>query len=176
GRSDFPPGSQRYNLLGFDGTEERFGALSGQLLRQGQRPLITMPELGEALEFDTSHNFAWNVFETNRGRKRPTPRAVLAVYDVAGEVWGLPPHERSSRLDRYLGLLGYLVFVLDGASIAADLGLPTEDAWQANDFERETRGATDLEWFDRVRQRLDHLNRQRRTDLALVISKADHLW
>ncbi|HXU34512.1 MAG TPA: hypothetical protein VN851_28380 [Thermoanaerobaculia bacterium] len=176
GRSDFPPGSQRYNLLGFDGTEERFGALSGQLLRQGQRPLITMPELGEALEFDTSHNFAWNVFETNRGRKRPTPRAVLAVYDVAGEVWGLPPHERSSRLDRYLGLLGSLVFVLDGASIAADLGLPTEDAWQANDFERETRGATDLEWFDRVRQRLDHLNRQRRTDLALVISKADHLW
>ncbi len=172
---------KNYGLLGFDGTEERFGALGGQLLRDGQRPTLTGPELGEhaqneALELDASRNFAWNVYEKIPGRERTPPRAVLAVYDVAGEVWGLPVSEGHSRLDRYLGLLGSLVFVLDGATIASDLGLPTEDAWHPPGTKGEARGASDLEWFDRVRQRLAHLKRRQRPDLALVVSKADYLW
>lgn len=171
---------RRYGLLGFDGTGERFGKLTAQLLRDGTRPLPSPEVPGEyltedALELDAARNFAWRVYETLPRAERPVPRAVLAVYDVAGEVWGIPPHERQERLDGYLGLLGSLVFVLDGATIAADLKLATEDAWHPPDAEQGPAW-TDLEWFSRVQERLGHLKRRRGTDLALVISKADHLW
>ncbi len=174
------PLSRRYGLLGFDGTGGRFGRLTGQLFHDRMRPAPSLEEPGrygtdEAFDQDAIRNFAWNVYETLPKVERPVQRAVLAVYDVAGEIWGIPPHEREERLDRYLSLLGSLVFVLDGATIAADRNLSTEDAWHPPGTEQGPAW-TDLEWFSRVRERLGHLKRRRGTDLALVISKADHLW
>lgn len=155
-------------LLGLGDTEERFGALESSLFGEHRRPEPT-PETN-------SHggmNFAWEVAVTQDGATRRGRDALVAVSDLAGETWGQPSHEPAELLDRYLELMGGVVFLLDGASVADDLGLESKDAWN-----REPRagdqGTRDRQWLRWLIERLGA--RASEVDLALTISKGDLIW
>lgn len=160
--------------VGLDDTESRFHGLSAGFFNHGDKPFATAPETDEAPRWDgetAPGNFAWTL--TVGGARRGAPPALVAVNDLGGETWGLAGHERRARFDRYLGHLGSLIYLLDGSSLAADLGFAVDDAWDASPPPGD-RGAAARQWFSRVAERLGR--RARRVDLALAVSKADSLW
>jgi len=160
--------------VGLDDTESRFHELSAGFFDHGGKPYATAPLAAEAPRWDGEvppGNFAWTL--TVGGGRRGAPPALVAVNDLGGETWGLPSHQRRERFDRYLDHLGSLIFLLDGSSLAADLGFAVDDAWDASPPPGD-RGATARQWFSRIVERLGR--RARRVDLALTVSKADSLW
>lgn len=163
---------QRVSLFGVGDTPRRFRELAGDFLHEHRQAEPTRPEPSPeqlvAGTGETTH-LAWELF-AGRGRERA---GLVAVYDLAGETWGLPAHERRERFDRYLGLLTSLVFVVDGASVAADLGLDPRDAWDPEP-RRGDGGARDEEWLGAVLDRLG--GRSRDVDLAVALTKGDLLW
>lgn len=168
---------RKLGIVGLDDTEERFARLSAGFFESGAKPHATPPVDEEARAWDQSSglpagNFAWTI-AVDENRRRPPPPMLLAVNDLGGETWGLPGHVRRELFDRYLGHVGSLVFLIDGTSLAADLGKPVEDAWDEAPPPGD-RGTATRQWFARVLERLGR--RARRTDLALVVSKADVLW
>lgn len=170
--------SKRLGFVGIDDTEERFHALSAGFFDRGLKPDASREAERETQPWDErsgvgAANFAWRVTLASSNGRRPGPATLLAVYDLAGESWKLPPYELRASFDRYLEQLGSLVYLIDGASLAADLGYPVDDAWDASPAAGD-RGAQALQWFSRVAERLG--SRSRQVDLALVISKVDALW
>jgi hypothetical protein len=164
---------RRIALNPLDDTEQSFHRLSSQLLREGAKPAAT--DLEEAsVGSDASRNFCWKIYVDGASGRRPDEEAFLAVYDVAGETWGLPAPERLARFDRYAGLLGSVVFLIDGAAVAADLGIAARDAWDPAPMEAGEGGWTDRQWLARLQSRLGP--RAQQVDLALVLSKADYFW
>ncbi len=166
-------GGRSVGVLGVDGTEERFRALAEAFLDRGLQPHPTLPEqLGEPTDDSQLRgNFCWELMVERE--RRAVGTAFLAVFDLAGETWSAPAAELAPRFDRYLGLVGSIVFLVDGASIAADLGLGADDAWSDGEG-RSDGGAAELTV---LRNLIDRLGARRRTvDLALVVSKADLLW
>ncbi len=168
---------RKLGIVGLDDTEERFARLSAGFFETGSKPHATPPVDEEATAWDETSglpagNFAWTI-AVDDGRRRPAPPMLLAVNDLGGETWGLPGHVRRELFDRYLGHVGSLVFLIDGTSLAADLGKPVEDAWDDAPPPGD-RGTATRQWFARVLERLGR--RSHRTDLALVVSKADVLW
>src|SRR6185436_171636 len=166
-----PVRGEPIGLMGLDSTEQRFAALATRLQR-GEKPDDGTPL--ESLPFtDTSQrNFCWQL-QTAGPERRNAPTVFLSIYDVAGEAWGRPSEEARARFERYVASLGSLVFLIDGAAVARDLGYEVSDAWDPQS------GADAAEWIDRqwlgeTRNRLGR--RSRKVDLALVVSKADHLW
>lgn len=160
--------------VGLDDTESRFHELSAGFFDHGDKPYATAPVAAEVPPWDGEMppgNFAWTL--TVGGGRRGAPPALVAVNDLGGETWGLAGHERRERFDRYLGHLGSLIYLLDGSSMAADLGYEVEDAWDASPPPGD-RGAKARQWFERITGRLGR--RARRVDLALTVSKADSLW
>lgn len=160
--------------VGLDDTESRFHELSAGFFDHGDKPYATAPVGAEAPRWDGEMppgNFAWTL--SVGGTRRGAPPALVAVNDLGGETWGLPSYERRERFDRYLGHLGSLIYLLDGSSMAADLGYVVDDAWDASPPPGD-RGATARQWFGRIAERLGR--RARRVDLALTVSKADSLW
>ena len=165
----------RLGLVGLDDTEARFHRLSADFFDHGDKPHATAPEEAVAASWDDTRelppgNFCWTV--ALEGQRRVAP-LLLAVNDLGGETWGLRSDERRERFDRYLGHLGSLVFLVDGTSMAADLGIEVRDAWDRQPPAGD-RGASTRQWFSRIEERL--ANRARKIDLAIVISKADSLW
>lgn len=163
---------ERVSLFGVGDTPRRFRELAADFLhdhRQAEATRLEPPP--EQLVHGTGEitHLAWELF-AGRGRERA---GVVAVYDLAGETWGLPAHERRERFDRYLGLVTSLVFVVDGASVAADLGLDPRDAWDPEP-RRGDGGARDEEWLGAVLDRLG--GRAREVDLAVALTKGDLLW
>lgn len=173
--------------LGVDGTEERFHALAGAFLADGSRPHATVPEpdghdggrSDAGAGAGDGGNFCWELFVgtgagtgVGNGARGRAP-ILLSVFDLAGETWGAAPSARLPRLDRYLSLLGSLIFLVDGAAIAADLGAAADDAWDRRPRPGDS-GAADLALLTRLIDRLG--TRARRLDLALVVSKSDLLW
>lgn len=169
--------------LGMGGTEERFHALSEAFLDRGDHPDFT-PEEVDALEEASvdafgdqqlAGNFCWEMLVERD--QRAVGAALLSVFDLAGETWSLPPEAHSPRFDRYLALCGSVVFLVDGAAMAADLGLDGGDAWagsHASAHPRGDLGTADLTVLRNLIERLG--NRKRGVDVALVVSKADLLW
>lgn len=166
-------GDRSIGVLGVDGTEERFRALAEAFLDHGLQPHASLPEQadGPMEAFDASGNFCWELI-IERGR-RPTGTAFLATFDLAGETWALPPAQSAPRFDRYLGLMGSVVFLVDGASLAADLDLGVHDAW-SDSAGRGDGGTAELTVMRNLIERTGP--RRRQVDVALVISKADLLW
>lgn len=163
-------GGEPVGLLGIGPTAARFRALTHRLFDEHRRPEPTLPEAARTRpgEGDQS-NFCWEVF-AGRSADR---LGLLTVYDLAGETWRLPSHERRERLDRYLGLLTSLVLLVDGAAVGADLGLDARDAW-VKSGQPAVSGAEDEEWLSAILDRIGA--RSREVDLAITLSKADLLW
>lgn len=167
----------RIDLLGIDGTEERFGALRTRLIDNRQRPQSTHPEASKQRVVDNTEdgqprNFGWQIQLTSqRGRARQV--GLLTVYDVAGETWSEPVAHPIELFDRYLSHLTALVFLVDGAPMAEDLDLVSADAWDPKPLAGD-RGSREREWLSRMIERLGE--RCKEVDLALVVSKADLLW
>jgi RecA/RadA recombinase len=140
-------------------TEERFAEFSNALLNEGQRPAPTLENTGE--------RYVWKFLDT---RKPP-----LIIQDIGGDIWEQANQEIISN---YLKLPGYLIFVLDGATIADDIpDLNSTDAWEASPRAGD-RGLKDktilkniIEYWDKDKNRI-----YKPTKLALVITKADRLW
>lgn len=165
-------GGERVSLFGVGDTPRRFRELAGDFLHENRKAEATHPEPPpERLDPGRPEitHLAWELF-AGRGRERA---GLVAVYDLAGETWGLPAHERRERFDRYLGLVTSLVFVVDGAAVAADLGLDPRDAWDPEP-RRGDGGARDEEWLGAVLDRLGP--RARQVDLAVALTKGDLLW
>jgi len=164
---------KRLALEGVGKTEERFHKLSDQFLNGGARPSATDPPAkDEALEADEERNFCWNLYVAESDG-RPKAAAILPIYDVAGETWGMPSDESLARFDRYMGLVRSLVFLIDGAAVAADLDYTERDAWARVKLSRQS-GWSDRQWLTRVQERLGE--RAGQVDIALVLSKADYFW
>ena len=168
---------QKIGLLGLDDSERRFHELSARFFDLGAKPEASWEADAQPQPWDrrigvSAGNFAWTL-TLARDKRHTGGSALLAVYDLGGETWRLPHDEPREVFDRYLGLLGSLVYLIDGGSLAADLGHRVEDAWDARaaDVERRTMA---LQWFSGVLARLG--GRAKRVDLALVVSKADGLW
>ncbi len=169
-------GGRKLGAVGLDDTEGRFHELSAGFFDRGGKPHATPLAEPEPAAWDEHAelppgNFGWTL-SIDSGRRR-TPPVLLAVNDLGGETWGLPSHERRDCFDRYLSHLGSLIFLLDGGTLAADLGYEVDDAWDAAPPAGD-RGATSRQWFSRVAERL--AQRTRTVDLALAVSKADMLW
>jgi hypothetical protein len=164
-------GGTPLGILGLDDAEERFGALERQLML-GHKPDATPREApGDGLA-PSPRNFGWQI-QTATPERRGAPPAFLSIYDVAGETWGLPSHEALARFDRYVASLSGLVFLVDGAAVARDRGYEVDDAWDPAPG-ADIAEWTDAQWLSRVRDRMGA--RARKVDLAIVVSKADHLW
>ncbi len=114
-------------------TDERFGELVDQLYEQRAKPGPTDPyefQDGEDEGASVPTNFCWQLFVDDPERSQPP--LLLAVYDIAGETWRMDSRTPRVRFERYLRLLSSLVFLVDGAGIAADLELGTTDAWEGH--------------------------------------------
>jgi len=145
-------------LLGIGDTIVRLNEISSALLN-GQRPNLTRE--GEA------ERYAWQIVDD------APERPLLVIHDIAGETWENLNNHCPEDLSRYLALPGHLILVLDGATIADDLGLEPTDAWDSKPRPGD-RGAMDLAILGYI---TDHLgNEQENIKLALVITKADLLW
>lgn len=177
------------SLLGVGDTEERFRALRHEFFVYRQKPGATVPDApiptGQA-----TNSYCWTLRtseaapfaataaprpgNTRRDLKNGAERAQLfGIFDVAGESWRDLKRDGNARLLRYLDLLGLLVFVVDGAALADDLGLDSRDAWNESG-PRGDSGAADMQIFSALCERLGP--RTREISLAIVISKADLLW
>lgn len=171
---------RQLGLIGLGDTETRFGRLQNRVLDKGEKPGATDPEVpgvDDGLEPSpldstvTANSFCWQLNLDGAGHRHPM---LLGVYDLAGETWGAGLDERLDRFDRYLRLLASLVFVVDGAALASDLGLPAADAWDRHPNRERDAGVDDLQWMARILDRLGaHV---KNVNLALVVSKADLIW
>lgn len=164
----------RVGLLGLGDTEISYEELARQL-RAGIKPSLTQPEvqrLLEAPEEEVPRNFCWQI--KLHGERKSRRRGFLAVYDVAGESWGETGERTLETFDRYLEICTSLVFLVDGAAVAQDLGIPAHDVWDQG-ARAGDRGAMDNQWLGRLVDRLQ-LQQTERSRLALVVSKADLIW
>ncbi len=162
--------SQRLSLLGLDDTETRFEAMAHDLL---------VPEVGKPAETPTSrqvaagapaHNFCW---ELVLGENGSSPAGLLAIHDTAGESWNLRPTDQDEAFSRYVRRLSSVVFLIDGAGVAADLGLDSRDAWSPEGHQGD-HGAADRQWLTRLVASLG--KRASRVDVAVALAKSDLLW
>ncbi|MEM1204330.1 MAG: hypothetical protein AAGN66_13950 [Acidobacteriota bacterium] len=162
----------RLGLSGLGDTEERFGELLGDLFRDRRKPAPSPVEAPMAAS-SNHRSFCWQVMVD--GRRGRSGSQLMGIYDLAGETWGAPADQALPRFESYLSLLGALVFVIDGAAVAADLGLPADDAWDRDRRRPADMGAADHQWLASL---VDRLGPRARRDvrLALVVSKADLIW
>jgi hypothetical protein len=154
------PGSRA--LLGIGDTESRFALLEDEFFHTGRKPSRT--------DEMSVHGFGWRVSPDPGTRQ---PESLLLLCDVAGEVWSGGADNSREELGRYFGLLRKLVLVIDGASVAADLGLEGKDAWDPNP-RRGDQGARDAQVLSYLISKFDSARRD--IDIALAISKGDLLW
>jgi hypothetical protein len=159
-------------LRGLGETEARFGAMLKPFL-EGQKPDATPPEvLGvDGVASSVGNNFCW---ELVLGAQRQRSAMLLAYHDLAGETWSQGVHTILPRLDRYLRLLVSLVLVVDGAAVAADLGLPARDDWDVARRQAAGASAADHQMLTTLVDRLGQ--RVAEVSLAVVVSKADLFW
>ena len=190
-------GGQEISLLGVGDTEERLRGLRRRFFVDRQKPDATVPE-EETSPAGANNSYCWKLRTSSlpsptpgslsavaaasaeaaradareRARKGGTAQ-LFGIFDVAGESWRDLKRQGNGRLLRYLDLLGLLVFVVDGAALADDLGFDSRDAWN-DGGPRGDLGAADLQIFSALCERLG--DRTREIALAIVISKADLLW
>ncbi|MEM7246271.1 MAG: hypothetical protein AAF533_13060 [Acidobacteriota bacterium] len=165
--SELRKGGWPLSLEGLGRTTRGFSDDIGQRMSRGERlppTRVTTERYGA--------NFAWRInVDSDRD---PAPSRLLLVGDIAGEVWS-GSQEPDEAFLRYRQLIGKLVFVVDGARIAADLGIQP-DAWET--LSREAmlgeRGLDDEVALERSIQLVKPSKGQ--AELALVISKCDLLW
>ena len=167
-------GASEIGLLSIDGTDERFDVLASRLFAEKKKPKPTQPEMAGPTAGDGTdpRNFCWQI-ELGSGRRKPSPAGLLTVYDVAGETWKEPHDQGLEVFDRYLSQMTALVFLVDGAPLAEDLGLDGTDAWSPQPVHGDG-GRRENHWLSRIVERLKE--RAHEIDVAMVVSKADLLW
>jgi len=151
-------------LWGIGNAAQRLNTILEEL-QNGQRPEPT-PE-------NSTERYAWEIVEDGKAGDQCHP--LLVIHDIAGETWEKLNERCPEDLSRYLALPGHLILVLDGATIADDLGLVATDAWDPEP-RRGDGGVMDSTILGYIR---DHLGKDRlykKIKLALVITKADLLW
>ncbi len=156
------------SLLGLGSTEKRFAEISRRILQEGR-----LPEPTQSAGTSSQEHYAWEVLVGQKAGRSRSAR-LLSIYDVAGESWENLADEESTNLDRYLGQLGAVALILDGATVADDL----EVEFSVPSIERPRRG--DRGALDRriLRQLVDRtrMGSTQRPRLALVVSKLDFIW
>lgn len=151
-------GSPRFALQGLADSDELFRGLRRDLFRNGKKP--------PAAE---GRSFCWRLKPARSGaERRPQPLRGGMVQLVGAGDTGVD-QQRARRHDE---LLNMILFLVDGAALAADLQLEAGDAWSgpapAGDL-----GAADLRRFAALCARLGP--RARDISLAIVVTKADLL-
>ena len=155
-------GDTSLSLSGISTTESRFAVIEGSLHENGVKPGPT------PTDNDTGRNLAWRVLRTRTGKTHAA--GLLALHDAAGETWSNPDLMERESFTRYLSMIHGLVFLIDGARLAADLGRNVEDAWQSAPATGDSGRAERI-----VLSRLVELMPGKTAGLALVISKFDHI-
>jgi len=141
-------------------TNQHFDKVSSVLLRDWRRPEPTVEMKGEP--------YAWKIMDVQMAQ-----HPVLAFHDIGGKIWEQVDQKLPKNLTNYLALPGHLILVLDGARIAHDLNLASQDAWDANPGKRDK--IDDLSILEHITKNWNRQN-YNNTKLALVITKADILW
>lgn len=147
-----------FSLAGLGDADPHFRGLRRELFLHGARPAAS-----------AASGFGWKIAAAGRapgGGLRGGRSHYFGFHEAQGTA------ESQARLTRHLGLVNRLVFVVDGASIARDLGLPADDAWSAEAPPADL-GAADLAAFAACCAALG--KRTRETALAIVVAKADLL-
>jgi hypothetical protein len=150
-----------HRLLGIGDTNKRIWELQNRVFNERLKPEKTAEV--------SQDGFGWRI----RGEGMP-PSAdrLLVMQDLDGNIWTGDAKSKQEEISRYLDLLGKVVLVLDGAQIAADLGLGTGDDWEA--AVPGTRGFDDNIVLDYLLNTLG--SRTGQMDLALAVSKGDLMW
>jgi len=151
------------HLLGIGDTDVRFAGLYEEFFSGGIRPKLTRPG-------DTG-GFGWRA--RSPGDADVGDRLLL-MNDLPGQFWSGEELKGDMPAARFMELLHKIVLVLDGAGIAADLGLPTTDAWN-QEPRVPTRGFKDSALLGNLLNNLGE-HRIRNMDLAIAVSKGDLLW
>jgi hypothetical protein len=158
-----------FHVLGIGSTDLRFREAHDEFYRVRSKSKLTSQH--EVLE-----GFGWR---TRAADDPDDAEQLLVMSDLAGQFWsgegenGLN-REARERVDRYTGLLDKMVLVLDGAQIAADLGLQGDDAWDTDPRTR-TNGFNDTAVLGNLLGRFGDA-RASEIELALAVSKGDLLW
>jgi hypothetical protein len=164
-------------LVGLGDSNVRMGALADQL-RRGMRPKPNLPERRNpgkvAQQASKAQRFTWQLQLAGLDRRRVSS-ALLSLYDVSGEDLAIPQHESLPVLDNYCRSMTSLIFLIDGKGVARDLGLPARDAWDSN-RDSGSKAADEVNALKNVQDRIGQEHSKQEVDLALVLSKADHLW
>jgi hypothetical protein len=152
-----PGGQPRLALQGLGDSDEVFRGLRRDLFRHGKKPAAA-----------EARSFGWRVKLARSGEgRRPQPLrgGVAQLVGVRGKADG----DRARRHDE---LLNTVVFLVDGAVLAADLQLEAGDAWSGPAASGDL-GAGDLRRFSALCAGLGP--RARDVSLAIVVTKADLL-
>lgn len=119
-------------------------------------------------------NFAWKAVVADGEDILESVRPVLTC-DWPGEAFAGQGSDDGD-FTRFLGLVDTILFVVDGAAMAAGRGATPHDALASEDQAGlELQPERELRALGVLRDRLG-IERSRRTSLALVIAKADRLW
>lgn len=151
-----PADLPRIALQGLGDSDEFFRGLRRDLFRHGRKP----PSIADK-------SFGWRLKLARSGADRRPQPLRGGVSQLVGVRGG--DGEQPARHDE---LLGQLLFLIDGAALAADLQLETGDAWLAAASPGDL-GAGDLRRFSALCARLGP--RARDVSLAIVVTKADLL-
>lgn len=154
-------GQAPFLLAGLGGADRRFRGLRRELFLDGSRPA---PQGGDG------GGHGWKVLPAGAGLRGGS--AQFVGQHEPGEHGTAAGGESGARWRRHLELLTRLVFVLDGARIASDLGLAAGDAWSGEPAPADL-GAADLAAFAAACAGLG--KRSRDIAVAIVVAKADLL-
>lgn len=149
-------------------TAQRYERLRDRFLVSGLKPEGT-PDASR----DQDVGLAWRVSHMSDRFAGERNVGFVAFHDVGGETWSqLQSADKPDRFQQYLHRLTGLVFVVDGAVVADDLGCRQTDAW---DSREEGPERTDPEGV--LQAIVDGLaGIAKKIRLAVCITKADHLW
>lgn len=152
-----PAGLPRIALQGLGDSDEVFRGLRRDLFRHGRKP----PSIA-------GKSFGWRLRLARSGAdRRPQP-----LRGGVSQLVGVPGGAGDELGPRHDELLSQILFLIDGAALAADLQLGTGDAWSASASPGDLGGG-DLRRFSALCARLGP--RARDVSLAIVVTKADLL-
>lgn len=153
------------SMLGLMDTDKRIGDIVDAFMCGNKPESTPVASKNDGRE----RHYAWRIGY----RKKEDLRRLLAIHDIAGETWEGVENAHSV-VHRFIGYPGHLLLIIDGAQIAHDLGLPTDDWVNLFPSDSSAMSLTILSYI--ANQWGWHNPARKRVRIALVITKADLLW